>query len=142
MQPEFSAEWRVSRPGFHGPVCFCRAAASVCRISSDRACLNGNYNRGFFDDQTDGHRNAKELLPKVQPAGAWRPAKAAVLADTPDFKKHRHSVADALQYGRVNDRDKGSLCIDALSDTAPAYRCFCAIWNGRWFHGDHSLFQL
>ncbi|MGB7070302.1 MAG: hypothetical protein WBD22_12475 [Pyrinomonadaceae bacterium] len=29
----------------------------------------------------------KDFYRKVQPAGAWRPAKEAVLADTPDFKK-------------------------------------------------------
>ncbi|MEP6900192.1 MAG: hypothetical protein ABJA66_00500, partial [Actinomycetota bacterium] len=29
----------------------------------------------------------KSFYRKVQPAGAWRPAKAAVLAETPDFKK-------------------------------------------------------
>ncbi len=29
----------------------------------------------------------KNFYRKVQPAGAWRPAKAAVLAETPDFKK-------------------------------------------------------
>jgi hypothetical protein len=29
----------------------------------------------------------KNFYRKVQPAGAWRPARAAVLADTPDFKK-------------------------------------------------------
>jgi len=37
----------------------------------------------------------KNFYRKVQPAGAWRPAKAAVLAETPDFKKQSPFVRDA-----------------------------------------------
>src|SRR5205085_9356298 len=33
---------------------------------------------------------------KVQPAGAWQPAKEAVLAETPDFKKQSPFTLDAL----------------------------------------------
>lgn len=38
----------------------------------------------------------KNFYRKVQPAGAWRPAKAAVLAETPDFKKQSPFKLDLL----------------------------------------------
>jgi len=38
----------------------------------------------------------KNFYRKVQPAGAWRPAKEAVLADTPDFKKQSPFTLDAF----------------------------------------------
>ncbi|HEX8637515.1 MAG TPA: hypothetical protein VF692_05590 [Pyrinomonadaceae bacterium] len=38
----------------------------------------------------------KNFYRKVQPAGAWRPAKAAVLADTPNFKKQSPFALDAF----------------------------------------------
>jgi hypothetical protein len=37
----------------------------------------------------------KNFYRKVQPAGAWNPARAAVLAETPDFKKQSPFVRDA-----------------------------------------------
>jgi SSS family solute:Na+ symporter len=38
----------------------------------------------------------KNFYRKVQPAGAWQPAKEAVLKDNPDFKKQSPFVLDAL----------------------------------------------
>ena len=38
----------------------------------------------------------KNFYRKVQPAGAWRPAKAAVLAETPDFVKQSPFKLDLL----------------------------------------------
>jgi Na+/proline symporter len=38
----------------------------------------------------------KNFYRKVQPAGAWTPAKQAVLADTPDFKKQSPFARDAF----------------------------------------------
>src|SRR5699024_3226556 len=38
----------------------------------------------------------KNFYRKVQPAGAWQPAKAAVLADTPNFKKQSPFALDAF----------------------------------------------
>jgi SSS family solute:Na+ symporter len=38
----------------------------------------------------------KNFYRKVQPAGAWEPAKAAVLAETPDFKKQSPFARDAF----------------------------------------------
>ncbi len=38
----------------------------------------------------------KNFYRKVQPAGAWQPAKAAVLAETPDFKKQSPFKLDLL----------------------------------------------
>jgi Na+/proline symporter len=41
----------------------------------------------------------KVFYRKVQPAGAWRPAKEAVLADDPEFKKQSPFSRDALNTG-------------------------------------------
>jgi hypothetical protein len=38
----------------------------------------------------------KNFYRKVQPAGAWQPAKEAVLAETPDFKKQSEFSRDLL----------------------------------------------
>ena len=49
----------------------------------------------LMTQQTD-IETLKNFYRKVQPAGAWRPAKAAVLAEDPDFKKQSPFWRDAL----------------------------------------------
>ena len=49
----------------------------------------------LMTQQTD-IETLKNFYRKVQPAGAWRPAKAAVLAEDPDFKKQSPFWRDAI----------------------------------------------
>ena len=60
----------------------------------------------------------KNFYRKVQPAGFWKPAKEAVLAEDPGFKKQSPFSRDAAQYADRTCRNHGALRFDALSHSA------------------------
>ena len=84
----------------------------------------------------------KNFYRKVQPAGAWRPAKEAVLAEKPRIQKTIRRLRSRLFNTLVAMVGITALyCLDALFDPAPAEHCISIARNDCGF-SDHSVFHL